>query len=69
MDKTSIDSLNIYKRLSRDHPILAKVKYPCDCGTDNCNPVCLDVSYEVSDVMMSISLFFQQAHLWSFEKP
>ncbi len=57
-NKTSTDSLNIYKRLSCDCPILAGVKYPCEKGTDSCNPVCLVVSYEASDVMMSVSLFF-----------
>jgi hypothetical protein len=37
--------------------------------TGQLQPVCLDVSYEASDVMMLVSLFFQRAHLWPFEKP
>jgi hypothetical protein len=41
--------------------------YLCDYGTSNCNPVCLDVSYEASDVTMSVSLLFQQAHSWPLE--
>jgi hypothetical protein len=56
-------------RLNHDRPIFARVKYLCDYGTDNCNPVCLDVNYEESNVMMSVSLFFQQAHKWPFKKP
>jgi hypothetical protein len=55
--------------LIHDLPILARVKYLCDYGTDNCNPVCLDVNYEESNIMMLISLFIQQAHKWPFEKP
>jgi hypothetical protein len=30
--------------LNGDRPILARVKYLCDYGTDNCNPVCLNVN-------------------------
>jgi hypothetical protein len=48
--------------------ILARVKYLRDYGTDNYNPVCLGVSYGASDVMMLVSLLFQQAPLWPFEK-
>jgi hypothetical protein len=47
-------------RLSCDCPIFARVKYLCDYKTDNCNPVCLGVSYKASDVMLSVSLLFQQ---------
>jgi hypothetical protein len=69
MNKTNTVSLSVNKRLNPDHPILARVKYLCDYRTYNCNPVCLDVNYEESTVMMSISLFFQQAHEWPFENP
>jgi hypothetical protein len=41
----------------------------CDYGTDNCNPVYPGVSYEASDVMLLVSLLFQQAHSQPLEKP
>jgi hypothetical protein len=31
--------------------------------------VCLNVNYEASNVMMMVSLPFQLAHEWPFEKP
>ncbi len=58
----------VNERLNRDRPIFARVKYLCDYGPDNCNPVCLDVNYEEPNVMMSVSLFFQRAQEWPFYK-
>jgi hypothetical protein len=42
------------KRLNRDRSILAWVKYLCDYGTDNCNPVCLNVNYEKSNILTRV---------------
>jgi hypothetical protein len=44
------------KRLNRDHPILAWVKYLWDYGTDNCNPVLPNVNYEKSKGLTRASL-------------
>jgi hypothetical protein len=56
-------------RFNFDCPMLARFKYLCDYGNDNCNPVlpCV-LAHEASEVMLSNSLFFQQAHLWPREK-
>jgi hypothetical protein len=50
-------------------PMFAIVKYLCDYRTDNCNPICPGVSYEASDVMLLVSLLFQQTHSWPLKKP
>ncbi len=34
----------MFNELNCDCPILARVKYLCDFGFDNCNPVCLCVT-------------------------
>jgi hypothetical protein len=60
---------HVNRRSSRDRPIFARIKYLCDYGTDNCNPICPRVSYEVPDVMLSVSLLFQRAQLGPLEKP
>jgi hypothetical protein len=49
------------ERLSHDHPILARVKKNLVITELK------DVNYEESNVMMSVSLLFQQANLWHFE--
>jgi hypothetical protein len=38
--------------------MFARVKYPCDYGTDNCDPVCPGVGYEASDAMLPVSFLF-----------
>ncbi len=40
-----------------------------DYRTDHCNPISPGVCYEASDVILSVSLLFQQAHLWPLGKP
>ncbi len=56
------DSQNIHNwRLNCDHPMFARVKYICDYGTDNCNPISLNICCEASDDMLSVSLFFHQS--------
>jgi hypothetical protein len=37
------------------------VKYPCDYGTDNCNPICLGIKGVASDVLTRAFLLLQQA--------
>jgi hypothetical protein len=49
--------------------MFARVKYLYDDGTDNFNPIFLGVIYEASDVVLSVPVLFQQAHLWPLEKP
>ncbi len=59
---TNTDSLNIQnRRLNCDCPTFSRIKYPCDYGTDNCSPICLDVCCEESDDMPSVSLLFHRA--------
>jgi hypothetical protein len=57
--KTGTELLSVLmKKLNCDHPILAWVKNLCGYGADNCNPVCLNVNYEKSNVLMRVSLPF-----------
>ncbi len=70
MNNTGTDQKSaIQKRLNCDRPILARVKYLCNYGTDNCNPVCLNVNYEKSHLLMRASLPSQRAHKHPFENP
>ncbi len=48
--------------------MLAWVKYLSDERNDNCNPVCLNVNYEKSNVLTRVSLLSQWAHEKPFEK-
>jgi hypothetical protein len=56
-------------RLNRDQARFARVKYLDDYRTDNCNHIHLGFCFEAPDDMLSVSMFFHQAHLWPLEKP
>ncbi len=60
--------LTYNRRLSRYRSIFASVKYLCDYKTDNCNSVCPSVSYEASDVMLSVSFSFTAGSLVTSSK-
>jgi hypothetical protein len=45
------------ERLNSDRPIFSRLKYLCDYGNDYCNPVCLDVNYEESNIIISFFVF------------
>jgi hypothetical protein len=51
-----------------DHPMLVRVKYLVITELTIAT-LFASVCYEASEVMLSVSLFFQWVHLWPFEKP
>jgi hypothetical protein len=69
INNTGTEQKSVFQEwLNCGHPVLARVKYLCDYRTDNCNPVCLNVNYEKSNVLTRASLPSQRAHKQPFEK-
>jgi hypothetical protein len=48
--------------------MFASMKYLCDEGTDNCNPICPVVRCEALGDMLLVSLFFHWARRVAFSK-
>jgi hypothetical protein len=63
MNNTGNEQMSVFqKRLNFDSPILTWVKYLCDYGIHNCNPVCRNVNHEKSNVLTRAFLPSQWAH-------